>query len=315
MPVIKIMIYDILIHNISLFLPVPDLVNMVVLNRSMNMKFKQYIDSGGYLVDIAGGLDKEKLPDLETALYPFDYKNGYPRVYHLIYELYRHKFIHVLPKQVQDMIKSIPTSYTYGIRQDSPALYDPIYQIHQYIFPRIPEIFRDNKDIVTTAVQRDGMSLKYASKRLQDDYDVVLAAVQKNGIALRYASDRLKDDRKIVMATVTQDGRALHYASKRLQDDKDIAKAAVCEDKLALKLISHQLQNDKDIILAAVTRDGMALVFVSDRLKDDKDIVLAAVTQDGTTLQLASRRLQNDKDIILAAKTQEEFAKLKPTYD
>ncbi|MGL6120633.1 MAG: DUF4116 domain-containing protein, partial [Fusobacteriaceae bacterium] len=162
---------------------------------------------------------------------------------------------------------------------------------------------RNNKDIVLTAVKKNGLDLQDASKELQNDKEIVLAAVTNSGDALQYASKELQNDKEIVLAAVTNYGWGLHYASEEFKNDKDIVLAAVTKNGYALQDASEKLKNDKEFVLAAVTKNGYALQYASNEFRKDKDIVLAAVTNYGDALHYASEEFKNDKDIVLAAVT------------
>ena len=91
--------------------------------------------------------------------------------------------------------------------------------------------------------------LNYASKQLQNDKEVVLTAVKKNGLALDYASNALKDT-KVVLAAVKQNGFALSYASLKLKADKDLILAAFKKNKnvFNLNFVMKALQNDQQLL-------------------------------------------------------------------
>ncbi len=42
------------------------------------------------------------------------------------------------------------------------------------------------------------MNLEFASPKWQNNYDIVYAAVNRNGLSLKFASDVLKNDRYII---------------------------------------------------------------------------------------------------------------------
>ena len=66
----------------------------------------------------------------------------------------------------------------------------------QYIKPdQYKETYRE---IVETAVKKDGLSLQFAKENLNDDEDIVFIAVSQNGFALEFASDTLKNNLRIV---------------------------------------------------------------------------------------------------------------------
>ena len=51
--------------------------------------------------------------------------------------------------------------------------------------------------------------LQFVSKDLRRDREIVMTAVRKNGGAIKFASEDLWRDRDIVMAVVGQNGEAL----------------------------------------------------------------------------------------------------------
>ena len=58
---------------------------------------------------------------------------------------------------------------------------------------------RTDKEVVLTAVKRDGPALKYVALELRADKEVVLAAVAADlgSLALRYAAPELQEDEEI----------------------------------------------------------------------------------------------------------------------
>jgi hypothetical protein len=53
------------------------------------------------------------------------------------------------------------------------------------------------------------MALRFASERLKNNKTIVSLAVQKDGLPLEFASDRLRNDEEIVSLAVQNDGEAL----------------------------------------------------------------------------------------------------------
>ena len=61
--------------------------------------------------------------------------------------------------------------------------------------------------MLSLAVQKNGLSLKYASDELKNNFEIVKIAVQKNrGLALEYASDELKNNFEIVKLAIQKYG-------------------------------------------------------------------------------------------------------------
>ena len=96
-----------------------------------------------------------------------------------------------------------------------------------------------------------------------DNKEVVLTAVKKDGKALEYASDKLKDDKEVVLTAVTQGGWALQFASKNLKNDKEVVLTAVKDNAFALTDASERLKDDKEVVLTAVKNYGLSLQYAS----------------------------------------------------
>ena len=79
---------------------------------------------------------------------------------------------------------------------------------------------KKDKEIVLSAVQQNGYSLKYADESLKKDKEIVLSAVQQNGYSLKYADESLKKDKEIVLSAVQQNGYSLKYADESLEKIK-----------------------------------------------------------------------------------------------
>ena len=56
----------------------------------------------------------------------------------------------------------------------------------------MPQNIKNNKKLVTTAVQNNGFSLQFASNELRADYDIVSKAILKYKKPLKYASENLQ---------------------------------------------------------------------------------------------------------------------------
>lgn len=194
--------------------------------------------------------------------------------------------------------------------------------------------FKDDKNVVLTAVKYHGLSLRYASDELKSNKELVLAAVMRNGESIQYASEALQNDKDIALATVTNNGDSLRFLSMQLRRDKSIILAAVTQNSLALKHASlyvktdlsdereifltaletsirtnqpahkvfqqapEDFQKDKEFVLKFVKADGFSLFYANAELKQDKEIVLEAVRQNPLSLYFADTELQNDIDYL-----------------
>lgn len=161
--------------------------------------------------------------------------------------------------------------------------------------PQIYELFfenTNNTDLVEKLQKVTGGEYCVNAKAVEkypDNYNIVSTAVQWNGMLLEYASEDLKNNRKIVHTAVKSCCAAFQYASKKLQNDRSIVLYAIKQKDeneyspdgftSVLEYASKELQNDREVVLAAVTQNGYALNFASEELKRDREVVLAAIVE------------------------------------
>ena len=70
-----------------------------------------------------------------------------------------------------------------------------------------------------------------------DNKEVVLTAVRKNGSALHRASERLKDDKEVVLTAVKKDGTVFCFASPGIQK--------LCEGQDPVDALTRAIQAEK----------------------------------------------------------------------
>ena len=156
------------------------------------------------------------------------------------------------------------------------------------ILSNLPDILRNDYELILKAVKKNGDVLQFASDDLKNNYNIVMEAVKQNGNTLKYASDDLKNNENIVIEAVKKHGKALRYASDKLKSNYSIVMEAVRQDGYALQYASNELKNTYDIVMEAVKEYSYALEHASDDLKNNYDIVIEAVERNGRYLQYVS---------------------------
>jgi len=183
-----------------------------------------------------------------------------------------------------------------------------------------------------SAVEADGLSLKYLHPDKQADREIVLKAVWQNGRALQYAPEAFQNDREVVLRAVKQDGDALQWASPELRQDREVVLKAMARTADALRHVPEELWEDRGLMLEAIrlnnrclftmpwflddtsfvleamVLNGMALAHASKRLQGNRKVVLTAVTQNGLALQFASLELRADPEVVMPAVAQNGYA-------
>ena len=79
---------------------------------------------------------------------------------------------------------------------------------------------------------------------MRNDYDLVSFIVNKNGLELEFASDKLKNNPEIVKLACLNNGLALKYASIELRNNPEIINIAISSNNHSFKFVSNDLRND-----------------------------------------------------------------------
>ncbi|KAF0975593.1 hypothetical protein FDP41_005587 [Naegleria fowleri] len=95
-------------------------------------------------------------------------------------------------------------------------------------FYHLPSIFSNDREIVMTVIQSPEFALdNYLFHRVGDDLrsdkEVVKLAIQHNPMALQYAGEAMREDLEIVLPAIRKCGKAFTYISKKLQCKQYIA--------------------------------------------------------------------------------------------
>jgi len=105
-----------------------------------------------------------------------------------------------------------------------------------------------NNLFIDAAIAISPTSLEYASDEYKNDKDILMTAIKSEPLALLYASDKLKNDKELVLEAVKGDGNSLQYASETLRNDKEIVLIALKDTIYASGYIGESLLNDSDIL-------------------------------------------------------------------
>eukprot|EP00439_Symbiodinium_sp_Y106_P063411 s2759_g9.t2 len=122
-----------------------------------------------------------------------------------------------------------------------------------------PDLIRDDREVLMTAVRADDDALQWASPDLRGDRGLVLEAVQRCGFALACADRPLQADREVVLAAVARHGLALEFAVPELRGDAEVVLKAIGQDGNAFQFASMELRCNRDFVfmmLMLVRRQG-----------------------------------------------------------
>ena len=201
----------------------------------------------------------------------------------------------------------------------------------------VPELYRDDDEIVLAAVRKCGKAIVHCSDRLKHDRRVALAAVTDSA-ALQFCSDEHRADPEVVTAAVQSNssrfGVQIQFASASLRADRafmfGLLKKArelvsswgstTLHGGALLRYASEELRSDRDFVMLALRngalRQGFNVLSISSELRGDRELVLSAVelSEDlHCCLEFASDALRADPDFLVACLTQQHVME-NPVY-
>ena len=191
-------------------------------------------------------------------------------------------------------------------------------------FMHLPPSARETKEIALAAVKVDPKNLFFVSL-LRDDYDVVKEDVERDGMMLAYASKRLRYKKELAELAVRQTGKAFLLLPKELRKSPKLLRLALETSPDAILAGFAFQKHNADLVLMAVKGDPDLL---GELVRDDsiyasnfsdfadtpwefdaehyvicknRDIVLEAVKGCGAMVQYASDALKRDPAVVRAA--------------
>ena len=173
---------------------------------------------------------------------------------------------------------------------------------------------RHDVDVVTAALQQDGLALDAVVHDLRHDPTIVATALQENGLALELVPDVLRHDPTIVATALRQNGLALEFAPDALRNDRTTVLVALEHNGKALEFASDDLHKELDIVMAAVRQTGVAYGRIRSSHFMNRDVAMEAVKTNGREVQfgradhrdtpalvIVPRHFLRDRDFVLEA--------------
>ena len=190
---------------------------------------------------------------------------------------------------------------------ESYAALKPRY--HLSLLRHVPEVYRDDLNIVLMACRAHGSEYEHASKRVRRNRDVILAAFSSGSAHIfdfvpRDMQAQVSEDRELMLAAVASFGLTLFHASPTLKDDRELVKVAVTDSCDSLGYASWRLRQDKDLALYAArqqTDNGDSpLGHLSQELREDRGVVAAFCNNISQSLEFAPA-FQDDRELVMLA--------------
>jgi hypothetical protein len=165
----------------------------------------------------------------------------------------------------------------------------------------LSEVLKNDIEIVTEAIKRNGPSIQFASEELKNNQDLARIAL-KNSATLSDVGKELKRKKEFVLEAIKNQRGSFIHASEELRNDREIILESIKSNQTNFNLLSKEFMNDREIILNAVKHDENAFELLTKNYpeyKNDKEIVLAAVQYNGKVLKFVSEDLKNDEEVAM----------------
>ena len=180
------------------------------------------------------------------------------------------------------------------------------------IFRHAGSSVRNDLEIVTLAVRRWPLALRFAGQVARGTFGIVMTAVSQMGQALRFASDSMRDNKQVVMTAVARSPTMIGLASRKLRDDRDVVLAAITspyeddyESAMSLRLASDNLRDDPSIVQEAIRRHPWAFEYAGPNCQDDIAIAAPVVNANPLLLEFTGPNVRDDRALVLNAVTKE----------
>jgi hypothetical protein len=184
-------------------------------------------------------------------------------------------------------------------------------------FTEADVVFKDDKEIMLTAVARDSKLFPYASARLRADAELLLAAIDEGSavdvlktvspamqlehpeIALKavqtawprnlrilqpYVQEELWQNREIVMAWIRRGCRVLPAFEAMVAEDEQVALEIAEHSWREFAKVGNGLKANVEFMTKAVDTNGRVLRFSAPSIRDDLNLVVRAVASHADAL-------------------------------
>lgn len=135
---------------------------------------------------------------------------------------------------------------------------------------------KENKMAILQIMHIDVSFVEYVPKKWRDDKEIMMLAIQKNIFMYQYCSEKLKSDIDINLCLVNQDGTKIHWIPSLFQNRK-IKISSVQENGLSLQYFSDSFKNNRRMVCLAMKNNVRAIRFASENIRNDRKIIFKVI--------------------------------------
>ena len=185
------------------------------------------------------------------------------------------------------------------------------------MYSSMPEIFKENRDLAFYTIRNNGMNLQYLNLGFRNDFEMVCSAVINDARALEFASERLKDNDNLIEKIDFEhrpfggykQGNYLRFASKRILRNSNYLFKAIQNDEWGktthynnkqplISYLESDMQLDFELAKLSVINNYESFDFLDDSLQENLEIVKLALNQSGDNIRDLTPGMRNSSYII-----------------
>jgi hypothetical protein len=177
-----------------------------------------------------------------------------------------------------------------------------------FIIDCISEDLKKTKEFWETAIQKSLFMLKNAPLIYRQDKEVVLSAIRYHGELVEFADERLKDDPEIYLASIRQirnrrgtcdPGQIIHLIPEKFKSDMEFLLKALDDYPRIFEHVPMDLISDREFMLEVIKRTyGWIIQYAAPELKSDRQFIVAAAKLNKDILRWLPKNFKDDKELI-----------------
>ena len=163
------------------------------------------------------------------------------------------------------------------------------------LFPFLDEKFRDDKEIVLTALGKYGITnrglmnfdislFKHVSDRLKDDYEIIDAAIDYCTLEYKYLPIKYKNDKKVIEKVLSKDKEIAQYLEDEIRNDTSYMEELFLKYDLSIMYTNEEIikkyADNKDVMRKEILKNPDSFKYLSADLSNNLDFISSIIHDD-----------------------------------
>jgi hypothetical protein len=177
-----------------------------------------------------------------------------------------------------------------------------------FIIDCISENLKTTKEFWKTAVRNSLYMLKNAPLIFKQDKEVVLSAILYHGELVEFADESLNDDPEIYLTSIHQisnrkgacdPGQIIHLIPKKFKSDMEFLLKALDDYPHIFEHVPMEIRSDREFMLELIKRTyGWIIEYSAPELQSDKRFIVEAAKRNVDILGWLPEHNKEDKELI-----------------